>query len=396
MTLKKVFAILTLIVIIMPFLPCASFATNGVYENSRPVNAIDVLNSYGTEQYNSYAEEGMANYAGNQVLVTGTESMGSSQATTLAGILTFIPYCVSCLMTAAIHGGIPSGQYSQAEGIPYSTTPEGVFTVENLVFNTIELFDANYFLNNANTINAELKNNVRLWYSGVRIIAIAGSLITLIYMGIRMAISTVASDKAKYKKMLYDWIFSFVLIFVLHYVIVFLTNISASLTYIFTANADQISLEQKIIQDNISLINSSYGWATAVQTIIYFVLVFYELRFFLMYMKRLFAIGFLIVISPLITITYAIDRAGDNRSQIFNTWFKEIAVNICIQPLHALLYMVFIYSAGNIAEKVPIVAIAFLMALSRGEKIVKGIFNLRGLQTIHSMSETLKLQKGGA
>ena len=125
-------------------------------------------------------------------------------------------------------------------------------------------------------------------------------------------------------------------------------------------------------------------------------LVFYELRFFLMYMKRLFVIGFLIVISPLITITYAIDRAGDNRSQVFNTWFKEIAVNICIQPLHALLYMVFIYSAGSIATAAPLVAVIFLMALSRGEKIVKGIFNLRGLSTIHSMSETLKLRKGGA
>ena len=132
------------------------------------------------------------------------------------------------------------------------------------------------------------------------------------------------------------------------------------------------------------------------QTVIYFMLVFYELRFFIMYMKRLFTIGFLLVISPLITITYAIDRAGDNRSQVFNSWFKEIAVNICIQPLHALLYMVFIYSADRLVMEAPIIAIVFLMALSRGEKIVKGIFGLRGLQTIHSMSETLKLRRGGA
>lgn len=385
---KKIVAILVLIVIIMQILPCASFATDKVYENSKLQNQIDVFNSYGLDQFYSYEENGMANYAGNATLVQGTENSGASHATTIAGILTFIPYCVSCLMTATIHSGTAAGEYS--------TTPEGIFTVENLVFNTIELFDANYFSYNSNIANTALKQNVRLWYSGVRVIAIAASIITLIYMGIRMAISSAASDKAKYKKMLFDWLTSFVLIFVLHYIIIFITNISASLTYIFTANADQITLEQNIIQNNISYINTSYGWATAVQTVIYFVIVFYQVRFFLMYIKRLFAIGFLIVISPLITITYAIDRAGDNRSQIFNTWFKEIAVNICIQPLHALLYMVFVYSAGAIAEAAPLVAIAFLMALSRGEKIVKGIFNLRGLNTIHSMSETLKLRRGGA
>lgn len=390
---KKILAILILVAIVVQIVPCASFATdesqsNSVYENSKPVNQMDVFNSYGLNQFYSYEENGTANYAGNTALVAGTDSMGASHATTLAGILTFIPYCISCLMTATIHSGTAADQYS--------TTPEGIFTVENLVFNTIELFDANYFVRNSNIANTTLKDNVQLWYAGVRVIAIAASLITLIYMGIRMGISSAASDKAKYKRMLYDWLVSFVLIFVLHYIIVFITNISASLTYIFTANADQISLEQNIIQNNISYINASYGWATVAQTVVYFVIVFYQIRFFLMYMKRLFAIGFLIVISPLITITYAIDRAGDSKSQVFNTWFREIAVNICIQPLHALLYMVFIYSAGAIAEAAPLIAIAFLMALSRGEKIVKGIFNLRGLNTIHSMSETFKLRRGGA
>lgn len=384
---KKAIAILVLFVIVLELLPSAVFASDA-YNNSVPSNILDVHNSYTYNEFNTYAEEGSANYAGEQVFITGTESSGASQATTLSGILTFIPWCVSCLMTTAIHGATADGEYS--------TTPDGIFTIENLVFNTIELFDANYFVYNSNIANTALKQNVRLWYSTVRVIAIAGSIITLIYMGIRMAISTVASDKAKYKKMLLDWIFSFALIFILHYIIVLLSNVSASLTYIFTGNADQIALEENIIQNNLSYINTTNGWSTAAQVVIYFMLVFYELRFFLMYMKRLFVIGFLIVISPLITITYAIDRAGDNKSQVFNTWFKEIAVNICIQPLHALLYMVFIYSAGSIATAAPLVAVIFLMALSRGEKIVKGIFNLRGLSTIHSMSETLKLRKGGA
>ena len=142
-------------------------------------------------------------------------------------------------------------------------------------------------------------------------------------------------------------------------------------------------------------ISTAVGWDSITQTIIYFVLVFYQARFFIMYVKRFFTIGFLIVISPLITVTYAIDRAGDNRSQVFQSWGKELAVNLFIQPLHAFLYMVFMFIAEEIAVAAPIFAIIFLMALSRGEKIVKAIFNLRGMSTIHSMSETLKLKKKG-
>ena len=50
---------------------------------------------------------------------------------------------------------------------------------------------------------------------------------------------------------------------------------------------------------------------------------------------------------------------------------REFMVNVFIQPLHAMLYMVFMYSAGEIAKVAPIFAILFFMGLSRGEKICK-------------------------
>ena len=166
---NKIIAIVILIAIVIQVIPSASFAIKDVYENSAPVNQIDIANSFGLNELNSIAENGTANYAGNDVLVTGTESTGASHATMLSGVLTFIPYCISRLMTATIHSGTAVGQYS--------TTPEGIFTIENLVFNTIELFDANYFVYNSNIANTTLKQNVRLWYSGTRVIAIAASLI---------------------------------------------------------------------------------------------------------------------------------------------------------------------------------------------------------------------------
>ena len=45
-----------------------------------------------------------------------------------------------------------------------------------------------------------------------------------LYVGIRMAISSVAEEKAKYKKMLVDWVVSLGLLFVLHYIMVFVVR----------------------------------------------------------------------------------------------------------------------------------------------------------------------------
>ena len=43
-------------------------------------------------------------------------------------------------------------------------------------------------------------------------------------------------------------------------------------------------------------------------------------------------IGFLIVIAPLVTITYSIDKISDGKAQGMNTWFREFAYNVLIQP----------------------------------------------------------------
>lgn len=129
------------------------------------------------------------------------------------------------------------------------------------------------------------------------------------------------------------------------------------------------------------------GMTVAAYSIAFWLLIFTEFKFFMMYVKRFFAVSFLIVISPLITITYSIDKAGDGKAQAFSAWFKEYLTNILIQPLQAMLYLVFVFSINEIATKAPIVGIIFLLSLTRAEKIVKTIFNLRELSSI----STLKL-----
>lgn len=94
------------------------------------------------------------------------------------------------------------------------------FTIQGLLTNKIELIDANIFnANTGNKANNTIKENIQKWYYAIWILATIINLLMLVYIGIRMAISTVASQKAVYKKKLMAWFESMVLLFVMHFII---------------------------------------------------------------------------------------------------------------------------------------------------------------------------------
>lgn len=99
------------------------------------------------------------------------------------------------------------------------------------------------------------------------------------------------------------------------------------------------------------------------------------------------------MISPLVTITYSIDKAGDGKAQAFSTWMKEFMLNVLIQPLHAIIYLVFLLTANEIAERAPLVAIALLMAMGQAERMVKTIFDVKDGVSIKGMDKTFKKGK---
>ena len=100
-------------------------------------------------------------------------------------------------------------------------------TIGDVVFNRCGLTSANFFPQvwvgesiKFGTATIDIINNISKYYWIIRNLSIAILLVILLYVGIRMAISTVASEEAKYKKMLKDWAISLVLVFVLHYRVV--------------------------------------------------------------------------------------------------------------------------------------------------------------------------------
>lgn len=68
---------------------------------------------------------------------------------------------------------------------------------------------------------SELRATISNWYSILRDIALVALLSVLVYIGIRILISSTSNDKAKYKQMIIDWIVAICLLFIMQYIMSF-------------------------------------------------------------------------------------------------------------------------------------------------------------------------------
>ena len=105
-------------------------------------------------------------------------------------------------------------------------------SAEEIFSGDIGLFDVDFF-NPMRTITStagKLRITVSMWYNRLRDIATVVMLSVLVYIGIRILISSTSSDKAKYKQMIMDWIIGLCLIFVMHYIMSFSNTIVNKVT----------------------------------------------------------------------------------------------------------------------------------------------------------------------
>ena len=183
-------------------------------------------------------------------------------------------------------------------------------------------------------------------------------------------------------------------------------NIVANAFTELFATITPANFEVNLLEQVTNFINLTSGWTYVAVVLLYLVITFYQIKFFILYFKRMLTLGFLILISPLVAIMYSINKtpiAGKGgKSMYFTTWFSEYSANVFIQPIHAAVYMVFIITAGAIFEKAPFLSVLFFMTMSRTEKIVKNVLGLRNRASIKEVGDHFqgkqiwKRLKGGA
>ena len=261
------------------------------------------------------------------------------------------------------------------------------FNVGKVLTNQYELFDISYLIGGTPE-KTEVKTmfvdgfqkEIPNWYLGVRNLALALSVVVLIYIGLRMALSVAADERAKYKKMFTGWIEGIILMFLMHYIIIAAIQTNKLIVNILT-EAGRINGKTVWIFEFMSTFNCmTLMWSSMGERVVYSILLvtlcMVQIKFFVFYFQRVLKIALYIIISPLVCMTYAIDKAGDGRAQGFNNWFKEFMMSIFIQPIHLVIYVVFVYTAGFISVEYPVLGVMFLLLLDQSEKLIKRMFNV--------------------
>lgn len=118
----------------------------------------------------------------------------------------------------------------------------------------------------------------------------------------------------------------------------------------------------------------SMGMTFFAYAILYMILVAETLAFAIKYLKRVIYLAFYTMIAPLIALMYPMDKVGDGKAQTFNMWFKEYLFNSLLQPLHLLLYTIFIVGGQQLAHNHCIYAIGFYMFMLVAEGFFKKLF----------------------
>ena len=324
------------------------------------------------------------------------------------GISGFMDYIVGTIFTVIIKGPI----LSVTEGIKaivngflndLSATEGLDYNIEKIIFNGVPILDINFFSNTAggqavaeNSAIGLIRNTVATWYVSFRNLVIIAMAAIIIYIGIRMALSTIPQGKAKYKRMLIGWVQALVIIFVIHMVMILIINANNNVVDIFQNSLyridDLVTAEGAEDANETSIYDTirtrAYDPRISIAfpaVIIYMVLIITWLRFLWVYAKRSFTILILVVIAPFIGAKYAIDSASGKKGTSFSSWLYDFTFNVLIQTVHAIVYVVIMSSVINFAFDSIIgfiVALIFLNFMLSADEIFRSIFNFSGRSSL--------------
>jgi len=277
---------------------------------------------------------------------------------------------------------------------------------------------------------ADLRGVIQKWYVSIRNIAIVAMMIILLYIGIRMILSTLASDKAKYKQMLQDWFIGLLLLFFMHYIMAFSVTIVQKVTDIVGSSVDkkqfysvipissdggkadkfkefikEAKMEEYYVDENgekttdedeakaiiypsnllgyirIALELTDFGTVYIGKAVCFLILVLMTIYFVFSYLRRVLYMAFLTIIAPLVAMTYPIDKLNDGSAQGFDKWFKEYIFNLLLQPMHLLLYYILITSAWNLSASNILYSIVALGFMIPAEKLLRNFFGFEKAHT---------------
>lgn len=298
-----------------------------------------------------------------------------------------------------------------------------VVTTSRLVYNEVNRVSVDYWNipSGETSVRGMMAKVVTPWYNFFRQIATIVYMMTMVVIGIKIMFSSTADQKAKFKETLTSWVVGVAILTMFPYVMKYVVTINNTMVQSirdYASGSDATCANPKILNITTKEAFKMFGKSSFVEnmlsenpaggstidaasirdsmmrvrlyaqykkkvilTAVYFIMIGQMIVILFMYYKRAFMLAFLITLFPLVAMTYVLDKMGDKKAQSFEIWFKEFVVNVIVQLFHAVVYAVVVglgvekYMTDDGQWLFMIISILFLF---EGEKILRGIFNVKG------------------
>ena len=237
----------------------------------------------------------------------------------IMGILLFIPNLVAAIVLTSIMSFLTILlQDSNKEGGVGEAKSGWMLTPDKIFMNKVPITNIEIFINGnvaEKTKLAGFVNSIASWYRVVFLISIAMLFLILLYLSVRAILLSVAKDIADTKNMLFNWVKSVMILFLMSFIIFTVISLNSAFVSIITQSMINESgiLENQVQQLVFGMLMPNFV-RMIVSTVILLLLLVQTLSFLAVYVKRLITIGFYILIAPIISVSYALDIAGDRKS----------------------------------------------------------------------------------
>lgn len=357
--------------------------TNSSTGTALPFNASSMYqaDSKGTVEVEGHEKE----------IATTQSSVGAILGILISPLISIGNTASAATSTLAVSGGY---YHTDSE---YGADKDGILKVSSIIFGEFILFDT-IITNTTTNMNPSItpsgiaemmdiiKETVAALFEILRYVSMGLFLILLLYCIITLGGTDNADTYAKQKALLKGWAIGFLFVFFSRYIItacnLILENVMESIwaLRLQLENSGFQSFEFVVHGDILELLKQSGGMTFCAYGMLYLMLLWVTLKFFIKYFYRSLKVFFLIIMCPIMGVLYSFEAAhtgeSSSKSNAIWRWFGSYVSLQFIQPIHAVLYLIFQFSAEAIAINAPLLGILFLMVLERAEKIIKAIFGL--------------------
>ena len=368
--------LLMIVIIVFNFI-CLSFFQLKVYASDS-----DDMSMYDFKQL----DEGKYNINGRENSIDVSDSDIGSFASKCSTMLSLFSGVCAKLMSDIVN---QCGFYYTDSD--YSSDKLGIFTVNSLVFREYLLFNPKIYELSTDITKVESSSDLMKTIDDMKEfcssigkvineIGIAFCLPLLILAITKTIMAKKADELAAWKKILVRWLLGLVLMFIYVYILIAIDLVSDSLVDFFwnirksLEEAGYSSFESTIEIVLINTFKKTGGVTSLAYSIEFLAIIVIQVLFFIIYAMRLFFIIFLFTIAPIVILIHSFNLILGKQSNVLGNFFKSYILLTFLQPLHELIYIVFIFSLSEIAINVPALGIVLLLALYRAQNIIKAMF----------------------